>query len=149
MSGEMLISYLYANDNGESQFDTLKVPLQAFYSDYNGVRSRSERTVGAVRGDVIFARTPASYEHGYVNAPRRQLIVYLSGVIEVTSSAGETRVFRAGDLLVVEDTVGRGHISRSASESDRKCLFLPLGGLSLERALGYEATEEVISNVRP
>jgi len=42
----------------------------------------------------------------------RRLVVGLSGECEVTAS-GETVVLRAGDVLLVEDTYGTGHSSRS------------------------------------
>ena len=43
----------------------------------------------------------------------RQLVVGISGRVEVTAS-GETRTFGPGDVILVEDTEGVGHSSRSA-----------------------------------
>jgi len=39
------------------------------------------------------------------------LNVYISGQIEAKVSDGETRIFSAGDMVVLEDTIGKGHIS--------------------------------------
>ena len=44
----------------------------------------------------------------------RRLVVVLAGECEVTAS-GETVVGRPGDVLLVEDTTGTGHSSRSAT----------------------------------
>ena len=41
-------------------------------------------------------------------APARQIMLILSGLIEVTAG-GETRRFTGGDVCLVEDTVGAGH----------------------------------------
>jgi len=45
-------------------------------------------------------------------APNAQYVVYLEGVMSITTSDGETRQFKAGDFLRVEDTSPcKGHIS--------------------------------------
>jgi len=41
-------------------------------------------------------------------APRRQFVLLLSGVLEVTVGDGEVRRFGPGSLLFVEDTAGQG-----------------------------------------
>jgi quercetin dioxygenase-like cupin family protein len=46
--------------------------------------------------------------------PRRQLMTVMQGATEVTVSDGETRKFRPGDTLLMEDTYGEGHVSRNA-----------------------------------
>ena len=45
-------------------------------------------------------------------APAPQYVVYLDGLMSVTTSDGETRQFNSGDVLRVEDTAPcKGHIS--------------------------------------
>ena len=45
-------------------------------------------------------------------APSAQFVVYLQGVMSITTTDGETRHFRPGDVLRVEDTAPcKGHIS--------------------------------------
>jgi quercetin dioxygenase-like cupin family protein len=63
---------------------------------------------------VLFGRAPPGGSHPQQPESRRQLIVCLSGSGEITAS-GESRVFRAGDVLLVEDVDGVGH-SSSTSE---------------------------------
>ncbi|WP_410961572.1 cupin domain-containing protein, partial [Salmonella sp. SAL4457] len=44
--------------------------------------------------------------------PFAQFVVYLQGVMSITTTDGETRQFGAGDVLRVEDTAPcKGHIS--------------------------------------
>ena len=40
--------------------------------------------------------------------------------------AGERRRFGPGDVVLVEDTSGRGHITRWLGDGPRRTLFLPL-----------------------
>ena len=46
--------------------------------------------------------------------PRPHLVVMLSGEAECTvgGDGGETRVFKAGDVMIAEDTTGQGHSAR-------------------------------------
>jgi len=60
------------------------------------------------------------------NAPRRQVIVLLAGEIEVEVSDGEVRRFGPGDVTLVEDTTGKGHITRSLGTGERMTLVAPL-----------------------
>ncbi len=45
-------------------------------------------------------------------APERQLAVSLNGIVEYETSDGEVRRFGPGEIVLVEDTTGRGHITR-------------------------------------
>jgi hypothetical protein len=54
-------------------------------------------------------------------APARQFATSLSGEFEVTASDGTMRTFGPGDLVLLEDTSGKGHSSRCVSPQ----AFLP------------------------
>lgn len=61
------------------------------------------------------------------NAPRRQFIVQMSGWCEIETSRGEVRRFGPGSVLLVEDTDGRGHITRKVGgDGDRLTLVITL-----------------------
>lgn len=47
------------------------------------------------------------------NAPQAQYIVFLEGDVEVETSSGEKRVFKSGDIMLANDLVGEGHITRT------------------------------------
>lgn len=61
---------------------------------------------------LIFRHSPIASEFPMHVAPQQQFIVYRSGKVEVTASGGETRQFIAGDVLLVSDTQGEGHITK-------------------------------------
>jgi len=45
--------------------------------------------------------------------PKRQFIIYLSGIVEAEVSDGEIRQFGPGSITLVEDTFGKGHKSKA------------------------------------
>jgi quercetin dioxygenase-like cupin family protein len=76
---------------------------------------------------VIFRENAANYDYQWHNAPQRQYILLLSGGgAEVEIGDGSKRRFEAGDILLVEDTTGQGHITRSTSDEPRVSIFVTL-----------------------
>jgi hypothetical protein len=68
----------------------------------------------------------ANFEDTWHPAPRRQYVVSLGGGVDITVSDGETRHIAAGEILLVEDTTGKGHITKSSGSTPRYTLFLPI-----------------------
>jgi hypothetical protein len=75
---------------------------------------------------AIFRETGGDYDYDFHNAPERQYIITLDGITETETSLGERRRFSAGDILLVEDTTGKGHRSRSVDGQPRRLVFVPL-----------------------
>ncbi len=50
----------------------------------------------------------------------------LDGEIEIEVSDGERRGFRGGDVLLVEDTTGKGHRTRTVDGRPRRSVFVTL-----------------------
>jgi uncharacterized cupin superfamily protein len=50
----------------------------------------------------------------------------LDGSVEITAGDGEKRIFNTGDIVLAEDTLGRGHRSRAVDGKPRKSLFILL-----------------------
>jgi hypothetical protein len=59
-----------------------------------------------------FISAPPGWFGDWHPAPKRQFIFYLAGEIEAEVSDGEVRRFGPGSVTLVEDTSGKGHISR-------------------------------------
>jgi quercetin dioxygenase-like cupin family protein len=58
---------------------------------------------------VIFQETGTGGQFDWHDAPRRQLVITLSGVLEFEMQDGEcVRIF-PGDIILAEDTTGSGH----------------------------------------
>lgn len=135
----MQITRVYATPDGVSHFEDVDVPLAE--AGPIGRLSRPEEA-----RHVVFRETAPDYDYDWHPAPARQYIVLLDGEIEIEVGDGATRRFRGGDVLLVEDTAGRGHRTRTVDGKRRRSLFvtLPEGGLP-EGALSdpvQEASEE-------
>ena len=60
--------------------------------------------------------------------PGRVLAIWLDGIVEFETSDGELRRVSAGNAVLVEDTHGKGHISRHPVEGQSVILVtLPHG----------------------
>lgn len=75
--------------------------------------------------NVQFVELPAGMDQDWHTAPARQLVVVLSGEIEVETTDGERRRWRAGEAFVPADVTGRGHRTRCIGGVVR-LLFAPL-----------------------
>ena len=115
----MKITRLYADADGETHFEDVEVAF--------GERSDSGRYAEPIPvKNLIFREVHANYDLDWHNAPRRQYIVNLDAGVRITSSDGEVRQIGAGEVFLVEDTTGKGHLSRSIGNQMRRCLFVTL-----------------------
>ncbi len=115
----MHITRIYADAAGESHFADIDIPL----TDAGTIGLLSQPMPAS---SVIFRETLPHYDFDWHPAPRRQLVVLLDGEIEITTSDGQSRTFRGGDILLLEDTTGRGHKTRHTHPTRRRSLFIPL-----------------------
>lgn len=63
-------------------------------------------------------------------APRRQYVITLSGHGELEVAGGKKIPVGPGNIDLVEDTTGKGHITRVTGSEDRVTLQLPLSDQS-------------------
>ena len=49
---------------------------------------------------------------GWHTAPQRQYVLFVIGEAEIEVSDGAKRIVRGGDVLLVEDTISKGHRNR-------------------------------------
>src|SRR5690554_29650 len=115
----MRYTRIYSDEQGESHFADVEVQL----SNQGKLGSLSEKI--PVKS-VQFRENPAEYDWDFHNAPDKQFVILLDGAIEITTSLGEKRTFRSGDILLVEDTTGKGHKTSNIEKEVRKSLFIQL-----------------------
>jgi hypothetical protein len=63
---------------------------------------------------------------GWHTGPARQFVITLSGSSEVEVSGGVHVAAGAGHINLIEDTTGKGHITRNFGPEDRIALTIPL-----------------------
>ena len=71
------------------------------------------------------AATPAN-DPGWHTGPARQFVITLSGSSEVEVSGGVHVLTRPGHINLIEDTTGKGHVTRNFGPEDRIALTIPL-----------------------
>jgi hypothetical protein len=116
----MRIHNLYTDAKGESHFRDIEIALDQTRPPFS-VFSKTMPATG-----IIFRRTDGAYDLDWHPAPRRQYIVNLDGAVKITASDGEARIINAGEILLVEDTSGKGHKSQSVDGKTRHSLFIPV-----------------------
>ena len=115
----MRIHNLYVDDDGETHFRDIEVEWTK-----DGPGGRMSDTLPAT--GVIFRETPGSYDYAWHPAPRRQYLVNLDAGVAISASDGETRVIGAGEVILVEDTHGKGHCSKAIQGQLRHSIFIPI-----------------------
>lgn len=116
----MKATRIYTGSDGESHFEDVEIPLED--RGMIGRMSQLQEATG-----IIFRETGPEYDYDWHNAPRRQYILILAGGgVEIEVGDGTKRRFEAGDIMLAEDTTGRGHISRATSDVPRVSIFVTL-----------------------
>ena len=113
------ITRLYSDANGDTHFEEQQIDLK----DQGEIGALSE---GIPAGEIIFREVDPDYDYDFHNAPDRQYIILIDGEIEIETSLGEKKTFGAGDILLVEDTTGKGHKTRNLKPIRRKSIFITL-----------------------
>ena len=115
----MKIVRIYTGEDEESHFEDTDIPL--------GNPNKSERRSELIKTTgIIFRETGGDYDLDFHNAPRRQFVINLEGSVEIITGDGSSRILGPGDILLAEDTTGRGHISRAVNNQPRKSVFVTL-----------------------
>jgi len=106
---------LFADDAGESHFDDVQIEFAA--SEYISSAPPLELSSMFAATQFGFMNAPAGWESDWHSSSGRNFFVVIHGEWEVTASDGERRGFGPQSLLLVEDTMGKGHKSRVVSDS--------------------------------
>jgi hypothetical protein len=115
---------LYSDAQGDSHFDVVTIeqrlasgapPAAPFYISEDRPASKYRFY---------------SFEPGWVGelhpAPARQFLALLSGAVEMETTDGTVRRFGPGDLVLLEDTSGKGHVTRNIGDGYATFLVVPV-----------------------
>jgi hypothetical protein len=121
---------IYATPDGESHFGEADIPMTMAPLFPNEAPFGLSDYYPASR--IRFVHVPAGIrEAGRHTPPGRALTVWLDDVVEFEVSDGEVRHVSADGVVLVEDTHGKGHISRHPEEGQNVILIALPGGLDL------------------
>jgi hypothetical protein len=110
---------IYSDNQGDSHFEDISIPLKE-----HGIIGRLSEGIPAK--DIIFREVEPTYDWNFHTAPQRQYIILLDGEIEIETSLHQKRTFKGGDILLVEDTTGKGHKTKNLQAVRRKSIFITL-----------------------
>jgi hypothetical protein len=125
---------IYVTPDGESHLGEVEIPMTAKLTVAPGAKpfQVSKRYLAS---SMEFTQIPAGMRQvDWRTVPARVLTVRLTGAVEYQTSDGEVRHVSAGEFVLVEDTHGRGHLSRHSSD-EQTVLWIRLpDGLDLPPA---------------
>lgn len=107
----MTVFHLHGDPAGDTHVTVVDLPV-------------NETTAGVVRGLTDIPATTTGFgefverkpDHGVHNAPRRQFLVVLRGVLEIVTTLDQREHLQPGDVLLADDVGSKGHISRDVGE---------------------------------
>src|ERR1700726_4388504 len=97
----MRVHNLYTDANGQSHFRDIEIEWVE-----EGPAGKLSKRLPAT--GIIFREVQPSYDLDWHPAPRRQYII------------------KAGEVILVEDTSGKGHLSKAVESKIRNCIFVPV-----------------------
>lgn len=102
----MKMARIYTGADGETHFDEIEEQEIEFRS--NAAYTRAIDAYGVMfRTTEPLGDQPALGD--WHTAPQRQYVMFLKGETEIEVSDGAKRLFKTGDVFLVEDTTGKGH----------------------------------------
>ncbi len=76
---------------------------------------------------VRYLGAPAGWDSDFHPAPARQFVVMLRGSVRSGTTDGDTRTFGPGDVVLLEDTSGRGHRTTILGDEPWLAMVVALG----------------------
>ncbi len=110
-----MITRLYTGGDGQSHFEELDMDSGPFA--WGELKSAT---------GVMFRQSVRGAFSDWHTAPRRQFVITLTGEMEIGLVDGTLRRFRAGDVLLADDTSGQGHTTRDVGDVPRVTAYIPL-----------------------
>ena len=114
----MKIMRIYTGPDNESHFEEKEIDFK-----FNGDMEVAETEPAT---GIYFRRSPTNHLNTFHPAPRRQYIITLSGEVELETGDGTIKRFGRGDIMLADDTAGRGHITRVVGSEPRVYVTIPL-----------------------
>lgn len=113
---DMKYTRIYADTKGESHFMDVQIKLE--HVDFAPPAPPVNLSSFNPATQYAFCVFSSGWFGDWHPTPQRQIFFLLSGEVEVQVSDGEVRRFGTGSIVLVEDTTGKGHVSRVVGSTD-------------------------------
>jgi hypothetical protein len=124
-TGTLAYVRLYADASGITHFADEQMVLTPAGAGTTAEERLFVNRLGDLKG-VMFARLEAGTNEDWHVAPRRQFMLCVRGIVEITAADGEKRRMRPGQFMLLEDLTGRGHRTQVVGVADHVALALPV-----------------------
>jgi hypothetical protein len=114
----MKITRLYTGKDQKSHFEEIELK---FGGDQKILTTESRPATMAV-----FRCVPPGTVLDLHPAPRRQYLITMAGSWEIEAGNGVKKIFKAGDVMLADDTTGEGHRSRVLGNEAHIFMTVPL-----------------------
>ena len=121
---------LYTDKDGDSHFKDVEVEFEIVNFTPPAPPVGLSGFIPATQ--FVFVKTPSGWYGDWHPAPKRQFFCCLTGEVIVTASDGEIRIFRTGDVFLLEDTTGKGHKSKCTSKEDFTAAIVQLDPMNTQ-----------------
>ena len=118
----IMMTRIYTGPDGQSHAEEIEMKL-------TGNATEMIKATG-----VEFSRRPPGSSNEWHTGPRRQFVITLSGRGEIEVAGGQKIAVGAGHINLIEDTTGKGHITRNLGPEDRIAITIPLEDQTVDRA---------------
>jgi hypothetical protein len=115
-------THLYSDAQGISHFRDEQISFDGAAGGPG--QPPAAKQLSSAPGATLLALKRGAKEDWHT-APRRMYLVALTGMSEVTTGDGTVRRFAPGSILLMDDTTGKGHITRSVGDVDHVALTIP------------------------
>lgn len=110
---------IYTGPDGQSRAEEIDMKL-------TGNASEMMKATG-----VEFSSRPPGPASDWHTGPRRQFVITLSGRGEIEVGDGKKVTVGPGHINLIEDTTGKGHITRNLGPENRVVITIPLADQSV------------------
>jgi len=106
------IKYLkiYSDSDGCSHFETVEINLES--TNYAPPADPLYTSVPEPVKNIVFLELPAGWHAGWHPTPVRQWLTLMTGECEFEAGDGKRCLQKAGDVVILDDTTGKGHRTR-------------------------------------
>ena len=114
---------VYLDELGESHFSEMEIAMSELQALPDLTVKRSDP---AAATSILFQTVAGRSSTDWHPAPARQFVISLDRTLEIETSDGERRQLLPSRVLLVEDTWGKGHKTRSFDDHPGTLVFVPL-----------------------
>jgi hypothetical protein len=98
---------IYADSDGCSHFEVKNINLES--KDYAPPAPPLNTSVAEAANQSVFLELPVGWYGDWHPTPVRQWLIVMSGECEFEAGDGDRLIRKAGDVVLLDDTSGKGH----------------------------------------